>query len=600
MKKLLAFLLVLIIVGTNLLPVYAEDAASGILDELEAGTVGGKPFNFADYPKIAGADAQLLAFAEVGYSYSGNQSGYGLYIYVYNPSEKTIIESGKNKVTMAVKYDSAGVARGWEKFDLQFVDKTSNNRFYKFLVVDHASAHDGNKIVQRVDRAARTYGISEIELQYVGNANALTVSVAQSFTFTGYQESGNLGIKAENVLTFEIDNLSHTYWRSKSSSLGFGHQNQLNTVYFPVSKALIAEYGTLNAMKASWNEQKTMPIVLLNSMNVYNELLSWVGVDIGKYNKDCPYNFMTREYTGADALFYNYGGWATPGVGDSRTLTILPYVFYKEKFEKGKIGVSSKELLDHIQAKNYADWLFAEKVDEGRTKGYQEVLIDAGDLFDLKSFGSTHSWWLNFFSHGLSWNKMYDDFENVAPIVEVTSKDLSSKSDSVVAAEFFIAEEDVPDLRKAVTAAEKQNQTIWMFRFAATDYYTYELEFGSTSWTDWSSAGCQGYYALETAFLDFDVIYLTFGETVVPVVMSPIDIVAPVTDPVVGPLVSDFPDASFVKKIISLIAVVLVVVILWKPVMKLFSVSADLVSNMAGDVRQSIRNIKGNKKGGKK
>jgi hypothetical protein len=378
MKRIVAFIFVLLTVF-SLIPfsALAGDAQTGILAELAGATVGGAAFDLGDYPKKDGASAELLAFMERNYRYDGDQSDYRMEVYIYNPSEKAIVTGGKNMIEMAVKFDENGVAEDYEKFNLRFLEKTENNRFYKFAVVDHVSAHDGNKIVSRVDRAVRRYTVSGFEVQYVGASNGIESPVGKSFRFVGYQSEKNLSVSTGLVETIELD-VHQTYWRSQTSSLGEGHQNQLTSVYFAVPEKYFDKYGVLQAVKAGWNEQKTAPIVIVDNQSVYTGLKSFLGVDAA----GCQYGFYDEQgvYNGSGTTyFYRYiynveKPWNIPTMYFKDYISPLPYVFYDANITIADIGVSGPVLRKHIQGYQYADWLFADAVDEGRKKGYQEQI----------------------------------------------------------------------------------------------------------------------------------------------------------------------------------------------------------------------------------
>jgi len=391
MKKIIALLL-LVVLCVQMIPFSAlAGNATGILGELAGATVGGKAFNMDDYPKKEGAPAELLAFMETGYAFNGNQSKYAMVVYVYNPSEKIIVENG-NLITMAVKFDENGVAEDFEKFDLIFLEKTENNRFYKFAVEDHVSSCDGNKVIQRVDKAGRRYTVSEIEMKYLGSSLPTASLVGKSFVFTGFEENENLSVKTNLVETVELD-VNSTYWRSQTSSLGVGHQNQLTSVYFSVPNKLIEKYGYLQAITAEWNEQKTSPILVVDNKEFSDGLQPWLGVEIAEENKNCVYSFydvLEVPTSTSPVKMYRYifnrkKPWTVQNVHWGQSLKPLGYAFYVSDVETlGAVGVSSDELSTHIQKNSYADWLFADTVDDNRVKGQQQQTIYADKLLNLE------------------------------------------------------------------------------------------------------------------------------------------------------------------------------------------------------------------------
>lgn len=575
-------------------------ADTGIIAELEAATVGGQPFDFADYPKKDNGEMEFIALSEVGYTQTGAGGNYALYLYIYNPTEKSIVTSGKNSVTLAVQFDDSGIAAGYEKFDLAFVEASDNNRFLKFRIVDHISAYDGKKISQRVDRDARKYVISEVEIQHLGQSNATAISVGQVLTFVGYSASDSLTLITRDFEVLEIDDLHFTNYRTATSSLGVGHQNQLTSAYFLISKEYIQKYGELIKLKCMWNEQKTAPIVVLSDKAVYDGLLPYLGVEIGEYNDNVPYCLYSgyEGYGGISHFSWSYnieqGAYfgLSPAMSE-RICTRLSYLFYAEDIEAGEMDVSAEELLDYIQAHGYADWLFSDEVDEGRTQGENVVEIGVED-FELKSFGSSHNWWSTFWNYTIKGIDAYEDLK-IAPIREVTLDDVAeTKSDADIAAALYISEEDVPALRLACSQAALTGDSVWLFRFAATDYYTEDV-YSKTLGVLFPD----GYYAEQTVFLDFDIIELTLSKegvsTIIPVSIDSRDYVGGVTAPTdIGS------DLSWVKVVIGLVALIVLILVLWNPIIKLIESFGGLINNTAADVGQLKRNVQEKRRKGKR
>ena len=100
---------------------------TNVLDDLKSSTVGGAPFDVKDYPYNPAKDAQIIHFVEYCYSYRENmQENYGLYIYVYNPKGQSFSENNKlNKIQMAVSYDADGNPTSYDKFALEFCNKST-------------------------------------------------------------------------------------------------------------------------------------------------------------------------------------------------------------------------------------------------------------------------------------------------------------------------------------------------------------------------------------------------------------------------------------------------------------------------------------------
>ena len=225
-------------------------------------------FSYLQYPydPTGFYSPQIFNVVEFAYSYRANmQNDYALYIYFYNPQALDIdAMSNQNKIVMAVDYDKYPVTQdssptSYETFDLAFCSRSTGNYenlFYKFRVVDHESA-DGKTVLERVNSVGRRYDISEVLIKTAGEDNETAYGVGGSYYFTGYAAGYGSDVNAESTLQCDVLDLetvelkvNSTFFRTQSSSLGAGHQNQLNTVYFGVPNELLEKYGKLQKVKA--------------------------------------------------------------------------------------------------------------------------------------------------------------------------------------------------------------------------------------------------------------------------------------------------------------------------------------------------------------
>ncbi len=571
MKRILSFIFVLAMI-IGMIPFGVSAAEQTLEDEIKNTVIGGKLFDEDDYPAQAGAAAKIFGFSEVGYTYSGDFSKFGMYVYVYNPSQKTVKESGNHQALMAVKFDEAGNALEWEEFSMNFVEKTDDDLFLKFKIVDHESSVDGKKIVTRVKRDARRYSVAEIEVHYEGMTKATNVTVGQSYVFTGFSADNDLSFRTYEFETVELE-VSPTVFRSVSSSNGAGHQNQLSSVYFAVSNEMIKQYGYLAAISASWNEQKTAPIVVCDNLNVVNRLAgdytilgqsSLIGYDIGDYYESIPYGFGNAQPTQNGlqvnySLLYNYEPAMFSYV--AKRITTLAYMFYDNEIVDGEASVSAEDLIAHIQKYDYADFLFADDVDSGRKKGQQTVDISIGETFDLENFAGARDWWVNLWNKISGGDVLQKEFENVAPIYEVTAADMLITDKEELAQRLLVDVNDVDAIRVAYNEAFVKNKSLWLFRFAVTDYYSCDI----SEWYDDGKlmSDTNGYFAEQTVFLDFNVIELTCEKegvkTVIPVSSAKQDVVGDVTAPTPG-IDSNDPD-DLLAKIFAVLFVLIFLIV---------------------------------------
>lgn len=176
---------------------------TNVLDDLLSSTIDGKPFDLKDYPYNENGTLRIVSFIEYCYSFKSNmRANYGLYLLIYNPQALNLSTNSKqNKIQMAVSYDKNGTPTRYEKFDLQFCSKSSNdykNLFYKYKIVDRKRAD--KTFAERVNTNERRYDISGIEFVTYGDKNATEYGVGGTYTFTGYSEGYGPDANAKSTL----------------------------------------------------------------------------------------------------------------------------------------------------------------------------------------------------------------------------------------------------------------------------------------------------------------------------------------------------------------------------------------------------------------
>ena len=608
---------------------YAAESETGfdstnVLDDLQSSKVNGKPFDIADYPFNESKDIQVISFVEYCYSYKANlRDNYGLYVYIYNPKGLNLSTNEKqNKIQMAVSYDAEGNPSDYEKFSLEFCSKVESgdykNLFYKFKVIDHKVS--GTTFSERVNSNARRYDVSGVELTTYGASSATEYGVCGTYVFTGFAEGYGPDTNAKSTLSCNIEYLEtielsvkHTFYRSETSALGAGHQNQLDTVYFSVPKRFIDTYGKLQRIKAEWYEYKTKEILVTSNTDFYNAASPYIGVPLGnspneyglyEYVEDIGYSLGIGAGKAGD-MYVAQWGW---NLGDGYLhvpTNVLYYMFLVDEIEKYDPyaetktvgGIQSNDLYEYI--KNYrksymsgrlpikdgtisAD-LFESDIDDSRKmnnengvikKGYSYYDFDADvDLQTLQSWSSTSpSFWDNWINFGLGAAFIggpSEETKTAAPIQILKASDLNG-SNTEIAERLLVNVSDVDAIKAeynnavTVSGANDEEKVVVLFRFATSDYYSEAVDIIEPNagflWSDKHYEG-EAYIAQESVFFDFDIIQLTFNKdgkyTVIPVVSSPIDIVNDITPPV------NMPDeVDWWKIALALILVVLLLVLL--------------------------------------
>ena len=396
-----------------------------------------------------------------------------------------------------------------------------------------------------------------------------------------------MNCEVTDLETIELD-VKHTFYRSKTSSLGAGHQNQLDTVYFSVPKRFIEEYGRLQRIKAEWYEYKTKEILVTSNKSFYNKASPYIGVNLGavdefgmqEYNESIYYSLGMNAGDWGGGLHAAKWGWNL-GKGYLHTACqALYYMFlvdsiseydpYAEVVEIG--GIQSNDLYEYIKRYNKtynngtlpikdrtisAD-LFESDIDDSRKidnehgkiqMGYSYYDFDADvDLQTLKSWSDTSpSFWENWvnFGFGAAFTGGPEETSiTVAPIQILKETDLQG-TNAEISSRLLINSADVNALKSeyndavTINSSSDEEKVVVLFRFATSDYYSQGvdiIELGEGFlWSDKMTSG-QAYIAQESVFFDFDIIQLTFNKegtyTVIPVVASPIDIVNDITPPV--------------------------------------------------------------------
>ena len=593
MKRLLVTLVLIALIITSLtasvFSVAAESAEvegsfddSYVVDDLLTATVNGQPFDPGDFPAVAGAQPQILSFQEYGYSYyaNENQDLFGLYIYVYNPGQKTISSTTRNKISIAVGYDESGKPNDYEKFTLVLCSRSADdysNLYYKFRIADPSG-----KIKARVATTPleRRYDVAEVELDF-GDDNAAAYGVGGTFRFTGYATGlGPADDTDESTLRCDVTDLETitldvhpTVWRSESSSAGAGHHNQLHSVYFAVEDRFFETYGALQKIKAMYYEMQLQPAIVTTDETIYNTVKNWLGKTIAGHTDDLLYGFGTnrKKATGVSQVsydwgynvhtFYNYDGDNYSFQTVKTTLSTLTTLFCSDTSK----SVSIDEIIDYI--KNYSSsyengeldffgGISADLFDLSKSKPNEATIIELDadnedDKHDLLSYNDTHDFWDEVGDYGL-WDALFgrvpDDESIVAidPIAIVDEADLTLGKASLCE-KYLINESDYDDFI-AYANANKSGSKIVLFRYRVSDYesqslYVLEDRLYNKNFDDTS------YMFRQSIDLDFDIISLTFNKdgnyTVIAAVSDPINVIAPGDPP------ADYDDNGWVPKVKS-------------------------------------------------
>ena len=510
----------------------------------------------------------LIAVDEQGFQFGKtNSAGYGLYLYLYNPSGIQINTSSKNnKVQMAVAFEN-DQATEFEKFDLKCVSATDDFQYMKFKVVDKKSTIDLLTMQERVAKlqkatSERLYEISGFELMHATATNAKDYLYGSQIRVIGYEE--DKGLDGNNVNSKKITYKAtqtlqlepvQCYWRTQTSSLGGGHKNQINAAYFAVPNDVWDRYENINSILCEWYEYTTKPMIVTDDSDLYNGLLAMRGFDttgfgvypshyslgnglfyyLGVYRPYAEFDFAYNVFVGQ-----KFNGWEVISVDN--LLPMLGWVLWSdEELVLGEECVSAQTVLDYYY-ENEDLLLLNSWADEGRTAGYNRFEVNWDTKFELKNYASNHGWLetilsYNIFNGGNDVNtkEEYDSFKPMEVFREgdsTTNYLLSQGVDyGIVADKHFLNDEaQAEDFVEYVKEAIANDCTVVMFRYAETDYFSETIK------DVYPKIEGHAIMAQQTIFLDFDIIELKFTDAsqnlvTIAVVSDPEDVVGGIQTP---------------------------------------------------------------------
>lgn len=564
--------------------------STDVMDDLEG----------VDLTKYQGLKTvSLISFNEFGYI-PEDMSGYGLYIYVYNDTGNQIINYKLNRVQISTD------GSVYNKYRVTILDNTDDFTVYKLKVEDTAS------IGAAVNAEQRTYHVSGIELTTTTGLTDYAISSIYKYTGTPALEDGaesTLSCTVEQQDTVIITGLEdrQTVYRTDMDNQNMQSHNQINSVYFSVDNYFINTYGKLQQIEAEWWEYRTTPIVVTNN----EELYTWLMVMSSNYSAENPLTghicdedwglgLIEKDTTlGSYTEFawsyniYTYGSHDTPDSvvtnkcienlywilnTDQWGVDLDNYVISQEKLAARRFDFEQSQRAHFSEEDNgysYCLELFNEEVGEGRTAGYNRKIFDSSnpdDMIDFKEYDPNYRGW-DAFKNIFGWEDDFDEvLTDVSPIVLIDSSNSEyylSGSNEEIADKMLIAVEDVPAFKQYVQTSIINNETVVLFRFANTEYYSNTMEVFEYNEHVFHTASIHddiAFTAEENVFLNFDIMTLGFYDgyeyTVIPVVSSPIDVISDIVGPALPDTLGDM-IMYYILIAIAAIVAVLVLVLLY-------------------------------------
>ena len=615
-KKAAAWILVLLVcfgavVGGqgNLSAFAATDVqmayeSTNVLNDLEGATIGGKTFDIADYPHDGDGKPQLISLAEFCYSYYADKQGdFGLYAYVYNPQDIAFdMATDRNKIQLTY-----GDKASYSKYTLEFLNYSTRGgyegRFYKFKV--KLSDAQRSAILKGLHENERVYSVSGIELSYKGTVTEYPCG--QTYTYTGFAEGYGSELAQGDTLSCKVDGFDRyltldvrsTYYRPEGTNGEAYERDTLHSVYFSVPNKIIEEYGEMTAVHAAWLNARTAPIFVTGNQDVYNAILPYLGqtVDGGDFtyaNEDAspvPYALIASKYiesaswnNAAYSLSYMSYNANRKYTQSDTDLNALYYCFLAENGDADSYTLSAETLLGNQQEgikgyfESYTEEHGGELVNNRFSKGlfesvassFTDVTISKDDTFELTDEVISQNLWQKFVGGG--YNVSGTNSYTVSAIKKVEDSDFkSSVSETCLA--LYIDESDFEAFRECFNTAKEKDETVYLFRYYQSDYTCYEVAEYARGEGDWTILGTNfGYEFVDSnaylcqmwVQLDFDIIDLTFTKddvaTVIPVVMSPMDLAADGD----FPIITTKNDLEWWQVLLAVIGLIFVLLLLFK------------------------------------
>lgn len=549
-----------------------------------------------EYPKNPLGSPRVIMVQEYCYTVRKNLAEYyGIYVYVYNPTEKEIAPEKDNVVSMAVSYGTDGKPSSYENVKLIYLDKNSTNRFYKFKIENPLEFLTIEKAYME-KYGKRRYDIGGIQLYHTDGTDSNDSKVGKTYYFSGYGKGCGADYNAESTLTCNEEVLETLSLTVTPTQFRVGDSNgkddytrdSLHSVFFSVPNKNLEESGDLWGVKAQWLDAVLKPALVTGNQDAYKAMKEYLGLILDS-SSELNYGYLgiVSEFGGSAGVNmtsisakYSYrcpSSWSgTVVVSDNKIQSL--YLMFNSGSTKNSADsyvVSSEKILE--AAKNSVSKYGGELVNDKYSKSIFESVADEYTVvelnnddneFNLESGTLTKTLWQKLFG-GNTYVPDEGKFEHLKVVVPVTSEDISDLSDEDVSDTFCVGLCDVSALRKAVKNAEINNETVYLFRYQVTDYVSIEsslYEKGSLLGVEaWSKVDTNAYFFQETVNLDFEVIDLKFKKedvvTVIPVVMSPIDIF-PSADAPVDTTDDKETFANLIKVIFGVIGLLLLLVFL--------------------------------------
>ena len=614
-KQVLAILLTVLALFLMIFPsgnttAHAATTASAfeqtnVLDDLKDCTIDGEPFDLKNYSFNRAKPTQVLMLVEYCYSFYWNrQDNYGLYLYVWNPQGIAFnATSTQNAVQLAYTEDD------YVKYPITFLNCSMQANyeglFYKYKI--DFSKNQKEQMLDTLNSSERTYHISGIELVTQGKDKPHEYPINAVFTYSGYAQGYGPNADADtltytrgegDVFVIKDEDLHQTFYRPKGTDGSRYQQDTLHTVYFTVPNSLIDKYGRLAVLRVQWLEAVLNPFFVTGNKDIYDALQNYLGKTMGAYDGSdgFPYGLLggykheTHTMGGftftKDTAELAYNPWYAYMDEVTTELNRLCMAFFSgsAKDSADSYTVSAEQLIEKMKQyslgstnkvlERYDRTLFS-SIDSDFTV----VDIPAEKEYSLTSEKISQTFWEKLV--GKSHVVFSDTYDGIQAIYPVKATDFGNSKEQTCQ-NLYIDVNDYDEFKTVYDKAVAAKETVYLFRFAQSKYSAWEVTEGkwkkSTQWVpnngtvggsfqtvySLSDRDTNAYFAQETVYLGLDLIQMEWDDggkrVVIPIVSSPIDVVADATPPVYT--TSD--KTPWWKILLAVLAIVLLLIILFK------------------------------------
>lgn len=593
-----------------------------VMDDLQGLKIGDVAFDADTYSSRTDGAPELLGM----YEYDFGTDLYSLYFYIYLPDwyladdlENQKDNNGDGYLTkirgfygyIKVFNDSKDNQPISTNFvDLTILDISDDGHFFKCKV---DSEYDISVLSNHLTGAVSRIYLPELYMD--GDDTSINVGptgypeVAYFYTpllgtkYFTFKSTGAAVIESSEIINLKVN--PSMYKTDFSPKLNFWHQ-MIYTAYFTIPKKYVENYDALTGIEATWKEYHTAPLVVTENdalLSVLTGMAADKALDdkllLGQVNHD--YGAIISEY-----FVDSYNGIPTDVSGNKTINTLglnnnprgdlfyydVPIVGgytldceFNSRFSRFDTALKVSDIDDFFipTIGRYYDTdgdgigdlaaTFQNSVDEDRLLGENTYSYTSKDVLNVKNRYDSN--WDKF------WNGDLFNGEDVKvdlpPFYYLKDSDMTGYSRTEVNENLYIGERFWAYFYDEYAKAKLTGDQVVLFRFALRDYYSAPARYvdGETYSAMTSKANCALSYG--TAFLDFDIIKLTFsddGESYTfDVKADPIDFVPGGANPnTPGGGIGDAADdllskilaviETFFKIIVGIVAVVVVVTLI--------------------------------------